>query len=211
MLSYRRRRGTRLDMPAPPRSAAPLRASDDLAIVRRMVAGESDALAELYDRFAPLVLAVARRILGGAGEAEEVVQEAFLQAWNQAERYDAGRSSVSTWLLLIARTRALDRLRSRGARERMAQAAAAEPPSGDTSSGGDDSVLHRERRRRVRQALAELPEEQRRVLELAFYEGLSQSEIATRTGTPLGTVKTRALLGMRKLRQALRSEVRELM
>jgi RNA polymerase sigma-70 factor (ECF subfamily) len=211
MLSYRRRRGTRFDMPAPPRSAAPLRASDDLAIVRRMVAGEPDALAELYDRFAPLVLAVARRILGGAGEAEEVVQEAFLQAWNQAERYDAGRSSVSTWLLLIARTRALDRLRSRGARERTAQAAAAEPPAADTSSDGDDSVLHRERRRRVRQALAELPEEQRRVLELAFYEGLSQSEIATRTGTPLGTVKTRALLGMKKLRQALRSEVRELM
>lgn len=198
-------------MPAPPRSAAPLRASDDLAIVRRMVAGDPDALAELYDRFAPLVLAVARRILGGAGEAEEVLQEAFLQAWNQAERYDPGRSSVSTWLLLIARTRALDRLRSRGARERMAQAAAAEPPAADTSSGGDDSVLHRERRRRVRQALAELPEEQRRVLELAFYEGLSQSEIATRTGTPLGTVKTRALLGMKKLRQALRSEVRELM
>lgn len=198
-------------MASPPRSAAPLRASDDLAIVRRMVAGEAEALAELYDRFAPLVLAVARRILGGAGDAEEVLQEAFLQAWNQADRYDAARSSVSTWLVLISRSRALDRLRSRGARDRSAAAAAAEPPPADTSSRLDEHVLHRERQRRVRDALAAIPEEQRRVLELAFYGGLSQSEIATRTGTPLGTVKTRALLGMKKLRQELRSEIRELM
>ncbi|HEX9799771.1 MAG TPA: sigma-70 family RNA polymerase sigma factor [Thermoanaerobaculia bacterium] len=198
-------------MASPPRSAAPLRASDDLAIVRRMVAGEAEALAELYDRFAPLVLAVARRILGGAGDAEEVLQEAFLQAWNQADRYDAARSSVSTWLVLISRSRALDRLRSRGARDRTAAAAAAEPPPADTSSRLDEHVLHRERQRRVRDALAAIPEEQRRVLELAFYGGLSQSEIATRTGTPLGTVKTRALLGMKKLRQELRSEIRELM
>ena len=198
-------------MASPPRSAAPLRASDDLAIVRRMVVGEAEALAELYDRFAPLVLAVARRILGGAGDAEEVLQEAFLQAWNQADRYDAARSSVSTWLVLISRSRALDRLRSRGARDRTAAAAAAEPPPADTSSRLDEHVLHRERQRRVREALAAIPEEQRRVLELAFYGGLSQSEIATRTGTPLGTVKTRALLGMKKLRQELRSEIRELM
>ena len=198
-------------MASPPRSAAPLRASDDLAIVRRMVAGEAEALAELYDRFAPLVLAVARRILGRAGDAEEVLQEAFFQAWNQADRYDAARSSVSTWLVLISRSRALDRLRSRGAHDRTAAAAAAEPPPADTSSRLDEHVLHRERRRRVREALAAIPEEQRRVLELAFYGGLSQSEIATRTGTPLGTVKTRALLGMKKLRQELRSEIRELM
>lgn len=193
------------------RSVASLRASDELALVRRMVAGEAEALAELYDRFAPLMLAVARRILGGSGDAEEVLQEAFLQAWNQAERYDPGRSSVSTWLVLIARTRALDRLRSRGARDRAAQASAAEPPPPDTSSRLDEHVLHRERRRRVREALAAIPAEQRRVLELAFYEGMSQSEIATHTGTPLGTVKTRALLGMKKLRQALRGEIRELM
>lgn len=198
-------------MQPPSPSAAPLRASDDLAIVRRMVNGEPAALAELYDRYSPLLLALTRRILGPSGEAEEALQETFLQAWNQAERYDSGRSSVSTWLILIARTRALDRLRGRGARERTAQAAAAEPPAPDTSWSLDDNVLHRERRQRVQRALADLPEEQRRVLELAFYEGLSQSEIATRTNTPLGTVKTRALLAMRKLRNALRSEIRELM
>jgi len=198
-------------MPTSPRSAAPLRASDDLAIVRRMADGDTDALAELYDRYAALLLALTRRILGAAGEAEEALQEAFLQAWHQAGRYEPGRSSVSTWLVLIARTRALARLRSRGARERTAAAAAAQPARPDTSSRVDDFVLHRERRERVGQALGELPEEQRRVLELAFYEGLSQSEIAARTGAPLGTVKTRALLGMRKLREALPSEIRELM
>jgi len=198
-------------MPSTPRPAASaLRASDELALVRRMADGDADALAELYDRFAPILLAVTRRILGAAGDAEEVLQESFLQAWNQAGRYDSGRSSVSTWLVLIARSRSLDRLRSRSARDRAARAAAAEPAGPDTSSRYDEHVLHGERRERVRLALAELPAEQRQVLELAFYEGLSQTEIATRTSAPLGTVKTRALLGMKKLRQALRSEIREL-
>jgi len=198
-------------MPSTPRTAASaLRASDELALVRRMADGDADALTEIYDRFAPILLAVARRILGASGDAEEILQESFLQAWNQAERYDPGRSSVSTWLVLIARSRALDRLRSRAARDRAAQAAAAEPEAPDTSSRHEEHVLHGERRERVRRALAELPEEQRQVLELAFYEGLSQTEIALRTAAPLGTVKTRALLGMKKLRQALRSEIREL-
>lgn len=196
--------------PTSSRPGSALRASDDLAVVRRMAAGDAHAVGELYDRYAGVLLAVARRILGGAGEAEEVLQESVLQAWSQATRYDPQRSSVSTWLILIARSRALDRLRSRQARQRAADGAAAEPPP-DTSSSGDLSVLHAERRRRVREVLAELPDEQRRVLELAFYEGLSQSEIATRTGAPLGTVKTRALLGMKKLRQALRAEIRELL
>jgi len=198
-------------MPPPSRSTAPLRSSDDLAIVRRIGRSDAAALAELYDRYAGMLLALARRILGAGGEAEEVLQESLLQVWNQAERYDPARSSVSTWLILITRSRALDRLRSRVARDRTKEAAAAEPPLPDTSSRGEEHVLHRERHDRVRAALAELPDEQRRVLELAFYEGLSQSEIATRTGTPLGTVKTRALLGMKKLRQALRPILRELM
>ena len=192
------------------RSGPTLRASDDLAVVSRMAAGDAHAVAELYDRYAAVLVAVARRIVGSAGEAEEVLQESLLQAWNQATRYDAQRSSVSTWLILIARSRALDRLRSRQARQRAAEGAAAEPAP-DTSSSIELSVLHAERRRRVREVLAELPEEQREVLDLAFYEGLSQTEIATRTGTPLGTVKTRALLGMKKLRQALRAEIRELL
>jgi len=192
------------------RSEAALSSSDDLAIVRRLAGGDAAAVSALYDRFAPLLLAVARRILGPAGEAEEVLQETFLQAWNQAERYDPARSSVSTWLILIARSRALDRFRSRDARGRAAAAAAAEPPP-EPSGRAEESVLHAERRQRVREVLNSLPAEQREVLELAFFEGLSQSEIALRTGAPLGTVKTRALLGMKKIRQALRAEIRELL
>ena len=193
------------------RNTAQLRATDDLALVRRMAAREEPALAELYDRFAPLLAAIARRILGPGPEAEEVLQESFLQAWLQADRYDATRSSVSTWLVLVARSRALDRLRSRRSRDRATTAADAEPRARHESSAAEANVLHAERRRRVQEALAELPREQRQVLELAFYEGLSQTEIAGRTGAPLGTVKTRALLGMKKLRQTLRDEIRELM
>jgi RNA polymerase sigma-70 factor (ECF subfamily) len=194
----------------PPKTAASLSSSDDLAIVRRLAGGEAEAISALYDRYAPTLLAVARRILGPAGEAEEVLQETFLQAWHQAERYDPARSSVSTWLILIARSRALDRFRSRDARGRAAVAAAAEPKP-EPSDRAEANVLHAERRKRVRAVLSELPAEQREVLELAFFEGLSQTEIATRTGAPLGTVKTRALLGMKKVRQALRFEIRELM
>jgi len=199
-------------MSTPSRIAPPLATSDDLAVVRRMAERDADALGELHDRYGAVLLGLARRILGVDGEAEEAVQEALLQAWNQAERYDPRRSSVSTWLVLIVRTRALDRLRSRKSRDRVAGEAALEPPPRpDASSRPEEHVLHAERRRRVRAAMAELPAEQRTVLELAFFEGLSQSEIALRTGAPLGTVKTRALLGMKKLRLALREEVRELL
>ncbi|MEO8274626.1 MAG: sigma-70 family RNA polymerase sigma factor [Thermoanaerobaculia bacterium] len=192
-------------------SPTPIRSSDDLALVKRVVDRRQEALAELYDRYSPLLLAVARRIVGNPSDAEEVLQETFFQAWNQAERYDSGRSSVSTWLVLIARSRALDRLRQRQSRERTAIAAEAEPKAPDASARFDETVLTQERRKRVQKSMADLPSEQREVLSLAFFEGLSQTEIAERTGTPLGTVKTRALLAMKKLRRDLRAEIRELM
>jgi len=194
-----------------PSSSIPFRTSDDLALVRRVVDRRQEALAELYDRYAPLLLAVARRILNSAADAEEVLQESFFQAWNQAERYDSGRSSVSTWLVLTARSRALDRLRQRQSRERTAAAAEAEPRAPAAPARYDENVLTEERRRRVQNAMATLSVEQREVLELAFFGGLSQSEIAERTRTPLGTVKTRALVAMKKLRRDLRAEIRELM
>jgi RNA polymerase sigma-70 factor (ECF subfamily) len=192
-------------------SPNPQRTSDELALVRGLAERRPEALAELFDRYASLLLALTRRILGSAADAEEVVQEAFLQAWNQADRYDSSRSSVSTWLVLIARSRALDRLRQRQSRDRTAAAAEAEPQAPDASARLDENVLIEERRIRVRAALAGLPAEQKQVLELAFYEGLSQTEIAQKTATPLGTVKTRALLAMKKLRRDLREEIRELM
>jgi RNA polymerase sigma-70 factor (ECF subfamily) len=198
--------------PDPARSTTPTGVSDDQTLVRRMTLRDEAALGELYDRYAGLLLAVARRVLGPGPEAEEVLQDAFFQAWLQADRYQSSRSSVSTGLVLIARSRALDRLRSRQAGARKQAAAAAEPrPGGEASAGAEARVLHEQRRVRVSRALAELPAEQREVLEAAFYGGLSQTEIAAQTATPLGTVKTRALLGMKKLRQALREELRELM
>lgn len=188
-----------------------LSALDDVALVRRLADRRQEALAELFDRYNRLLLALTGRILGRAAEAEEVVQESFLQAWSQAAAYNPERASVSTWLVLIARSRALDRLRSRRVSERTAESARAEAPASHTSPEGPAAVLFRERRLRVGQELERLPAEQRQVLDLAFFEGLTQREIAERTGIPLGTVKTRTLLAMQKLRTALRAEIRELL
>ncbi len=182
----------------------------DGELIRRIADRRQEALAELYDRFAPLLVALTRRILGNGADAEEVVQEAFLQVWAQAGRYDPRRSSVPTWLVLLARSRAIDLLRSRGVRARAVAAATADPPP-DASPEGPGAVWYEERRARLASALAVLPPEQREVVERAFYGGMSQREIAESTGIPLGTVKTRTLLAMRKLRESLREEMRELL
>jgi RNA polymerase sigma-70 factor, ECF subfamily len=191
-------------------SEAP-RALDDRALIQRVAAGDDGALAELIDRHSPILTSLAGRILGDPADAEEVVLEAFVHAWNRADRYDPARSSVSTWLVLIARSRAIDRLRSRRVTERTAEAARQENPAPHESPRAARNVFNGERRRRVAAALRELPTEQREVIELAYYGGLTQSEIAARTGTPLGTVKTRTLLAMNKLRAALGDALGELL
>jgi RNA polymerase sigma-70 factor (ECF subfamily) len=183
----------------------------DAMLLRQVLERRPEALADLYDRHAPTLLALSRRILAGTSDAEEVLQEVFLHVWNNAARYDAGRSSVSTWLVLITRSRAIDRLRNRKVVERVHEAAHQEDPVRHASPEGVESVFFRERRQRVKSELGKLPPEQKQVLEMAFYEGLSQSEIADRAGLPLGTVKTRTLLAMKKLRGALRSDIRELL
>lgn len=183
----------------------------DAMLLRQVLERRPEALAELYDRHAPTLLALTRRILTGTSDAEEILQEVFLHVWNNAARYDAARSSVSTWLVLITRSRAIDRLRNRKVVERVHEAAHQEERIGHASPEGVESVFFRERRQRVKSELDKLPPEQKQVLEMAFYEGLSQSEIADRAGLPLGTVKTRTLLAMKKLRSALRSDIRELL
>ena len=195
----------------PEDSAASFRALDDSSLMRRVADRRQEALAELYDRYSGMLLALAARILGNPTDAEEVLQEVLLQVWGQAGGYDPQRSSVSTWLVLLTRSRAIDRLRSRRVGERGLEALAREAPPAHTSPSGPWDVWSRERRERMRQELAGLPAEQREVLELAFYRGLTQSEIAARTGIPLGTVKTRTLLAMKKLRAALREQIRELL
>lgn len=193
-------------------SPDPTNPAGDLALVRAVAAGDQGAVAALWDRHAPVLLGLARRVLNDPADAEEVVQEAFLHLWRQAGRYDPSRASVPTWLALVTRSRAIDRLRTRGVADRTHTAAGQEAgPEQHASGEGASRVLHAERATRVRTELAGLPEEQRRVLELAFFEGLTQREIAERTGIPLGTVKTRTLLAMKKLRTALRDEIRELL
>lgn len=192
--------------------APPLASWSDYALVQAVAEGEGDALGELYDRFSPLLLALGRRILGDAEEAEDVVQETFVHLWRRATRYDPQKSSVSTFLVLVTRSRAIDRLRTRQVIDRTLGQVGLEPSATlDTSGDGVSRVLNLERRERVRQELATLPDEQRQVLDLAFFDGLTQREIAERTGIPLGTVKTRTLLAMRKLRTVLRLEIRELL
>jgi len=183
----------------------------DLLLVQRMQAGDEGALGEFYDRWFPIVSSLIARMLKSASDVEDVVEEAFWQAWRQAQRYSPDRGSVQTWLLTIARTRALDRLRaSRRTREESiddATGASGESSVAAISSASDPSVDVElaERRQLVLAALSELPKEQREVVELGYFGGLSHSEIAERTGQPLGTIKTRMRLALQKLRDRLSS------
>ena len=189
----------------------PVKSLPDMALVRQVVERRPDALSELYSRHASTLLALARRILGTVPDGEEILQEVFIHVWNHAASYDPARSSVSTWLVLLTRSRAIDRLRNRKVVERTHESSRAVSGPEHASPEGPETVLTHERRERVRRELDKLPPEQRQVLEMAFYEGLSQSEIAARADLPLGTVKTRTLLAMKKLRGALRDEIRQLL
>jgi RNA polymerase sigma-70 factor (ECF subfamily) len=184
---------------------------EDRLVVHRITQGDQAALSELYDRFAGLLLALARRVLHNDQDAEEILQEVFLQVWHQAGRYDPSRSSVSTWLVLITRSRSIDRLRSRQVKDRTLQNLQQENPNRHASPEGPGSVLWTQRRQRLRHAMQDLPLEQQQILQLAFFKGLTQSEIANSTGIPLGTVKTRTLLAMKKLRKALAADLQDLL
>jgi RNA polymerase sigma-70 factor (ECF subfamily) len=172
-----------------------------------MATGDDRALAELYDRHGRLAYSLAFSILGDGAEAEEAVADAFLQVWNSAATFDPQRSSAAGWLTMIVRTRALDRLRSRRRRgalvERVALLEGVDVARPASSEDPALSAEQRDVREKVAAALAILPPPQRKVIELAFFGGLSHSEIAQELGEPLGTVKTRIRSGMEKLRAAL--------
>jgi RNA polymerase sigma-70 factor (ECF subfamily) len=196
------------------RDAAAARAAVDAELVRRMRSKDERALGTFYDRWFPVVHGVVSRMLESPDDVEDVVEEAFWQAWRQAERFEVERGSVQTWLLTITRSRALDRLRARRRlrEDPLVDATANEADtSAPTPAAPSDPLAdaeHAERSRIVRAALADLPAEQREALELGYFGGLSQSEIAEQTGQPLGTIKTRMRLALQKLRERL-SPLRE--
>lgn len=198
-------------MLSPSREDRERKAAEETEWIRRIGNGDADALSDLYSRYAGLLMALSQRVLANPADAEEVLQEVFVQVWNQAGRYDSRRSSVSTWLVLITRSRSIDRLRSRKVGERTLDTVRSEKKSSHTSPQGVSDVLSGERRARLDEAMRALPQEQHEVLELAFYKGLTQREIAETTGIPLGTVKTRTLLAMKKMRSALGPEIGELL
>lgn len=178
--------------------------AEDVALIRRMCDADETALGALYDRWVRSLYSLVFHLLKDADEAEDVVEETFWQAWRKASSYEPSRGAVSTWLLTIGRRRALDRLRAKGRRREesltqlggLADVASPLPDPFQATEGS-------ERRSHVLAAFRGLPDEQREVLELGYFQGLSQTEIAEMTGQPLGTVKTRMRLGMQKLREPL--------
>jgi RNA polymerase sigma-70 factor (ECF subfamily) len=180
----------------------------DAHLLAAIASGSSEALGALYDAHARVVFGLAKRILGKAEDAEEVVQDVFAQVWRDAKRYEQTRASVAGWLVMMTRTRAIDRLRARKARPDLDQASDPVPILQGTlakSLTPEALAISSTEAARVGAALGTLSAEQRRFIDLAYFEGLSQSEIAEHTGTPLGTVKTRMRTALQTLRAALTS------
>jgi RNA polymerase sigma-70 factor (ECF subfamily) len=172
--------------------------STDLSLIHRVTAGDETALATLYDRYSGIVYSVARRILNDNGAAEEVLQDIFFQLWQTASNFDESRGGLAGLLLVSARNRAIDRLRGRKPSESLdAEKMVSMRPALESE------IMQNEMRAQIRGALDELPEAQRAALELAFFEGLTHSEIARRMGEPLGTVKTRIRSAVQTLKLAL--------
>ncbi len=173
----------------------------DVLLLKEIAARDEAALAQLYDHYGRILFGLLMRILNNREEAEDVLQEVFLQVWRKAGDFDESRGRPFTWLVTLARSRAIDRLRTLASRERVAEAGAREVS--EVISDAATDALKSEQRGLVSDALAKLPDEQKRPIMLAYFNGLTQSEIATRLGAPLGTVKTRMRTGMIRLRELL--------
>ncbi len=179
--------------------------AEDLVLIDGIEQGDEEAFRGLFGRYGPTAKALALRVVRQADLAEEIVQEAFLAVWRHPERFERHRGSVRAWLMGMVHHRAVDAVRREEAQRRRADdmVATAREEVADHSDDVVDRLSLPSERRLVRDALSDLPNEQREVLELMYFDGLSQSRIAERTGLPLGTVKSRALLAMRRLRLAL--------
>jgi len=169
-------------------------ACDDMRLVARIRAGDQQAMSELYDRYAGVIYAVALRVLQDTAAAEDVLQDVLMQLWRSPDAFDASRGSLAAWLAVISRHRAIDRLRRRHPETDLEDCVIASGP--DLREEAERSLVIDQ----VRAVLAEMNPNQRTVLELAFFQGLTHSEIAEKTGEPLGTIKTRIRTGLQRLR-----------
>lgn len=170
----------------------------DVELMRRACKGDADAFAEIYDRHSPVLLALGQRMLRSASEAQDLLQDVFMEAWERVSEYDAGKASVRTWLLVRLRSRALDRMALAVNRRRASEPERSRAEALATAKGQDQ-----EQRIAVQQALGELDEDVRGTLELSYFEGMTSTEIAERMGTPLGTVKSRLARGLARLQRVL--------
>ncbi len=172
-------------------------AADDMGLLTRIQSGDQEAMSALFDRYGTMVYSVALRVLKDAGEAEDVMQEIFVQVWKNPSAFVSGKGSLGGWLVVVARNRSIDMIRRRRPTEQVELFAL--PSSTNLAREAErDSLLGK-----IRGVMVSLPEEQRKSVELAFFEGLTHSEIAQKTGDPLGTVKTRIRLALTTIRKAL--------
>ncbi len=192
-----------------PFSVASLDLQDDENLIRLIIERQSSALGVLYDRYGRLVFSLAFQVTSDAAVAEEITQEVFLQVWNKADTYQSTQGKVTTWITSVARHRAIDALRRRGARPEGHQVdfEDGEEPDLVDPTGVEEQVEFSQRSLAVRRAIAHLPPEQQKALSLAYFKGMTHQEIAELTGEPLGTVKTRIRLAMLKLRQFLTDDL----
>lgn len=182
----------------------------DADLIRAIQRGDEGALAALYDRYGAILFGLVVRIVNSRPEAEDVLQQVFMQVWNRAADFDETRGKAFSWLVTLARSRSIDRIRSLGVRARAVETAN-QAEAKMAFPTGEAAVLQAERREMIRGVLGELPVDQREVLILAYFEGLTQVEIAERLNAPLGTIKTRMRTGLTKLRDALKGRNSELL
>ncbi|HZZ19984.1 MAG TPA: sigma-70 family RNA polymerase sigma factor [Opitutaceae bacterium] len=182
------------------------RAKANASLIKRMAGGDRDALAELYDRLSRPLFATARHILNDSAEAQDVVHDVFMSLWENASTFDASKGAAFSWAVTLTRNRSIDRLRSRANRARLLGESIPDDLGYDEDIGsmaGLDKADLGDRAAVVRTALAELPSEQQKALELAFFSGMTQKEIAEKLSEPIGTVKARIRRGLMKLRDML--------
>jgi len=175
----------------------------DIELLRQIAGGDRAAFAEFYDRHSTLMFSVASKILNNAGEAEDVLQEVFMQIWEKAGRFDPKLGKASSWAAVLVRNRAIDRIRALQRRTHLAEEAGAEQASIEVSDTANEEVHGHEKAKLIQLAIVELPAEQRRAIELTYFSGLTQDEISKKLNQPLGTIKARIRRGLLKLRDQL--------